>query len=404
METGYDILFFWVARMIMMGLEFTDQAPFHTVYLHGLVRAENGEKMSKTKGNVIDPLEAADEYGTDALRFSLITGSTPGQDMNLSLERVESNRNFANKLWNTARFTLGNIPESAPYNLVLGRDDFLAMPLAERWIVSRLSQVTTEVTRHIEGFNFGEAGRSLYNFIWGEFADWYIEAAKTRLYGEDPSATRTTRWVLLYVLDRTLRLLHPFMPFITETIWQSLPIEKETKTIMRAAWPQAGPVDEQAVEQWEAMQELIRAIRNTRQAYNVEPSRWIAATIVAEQHTEALEGARDVLSLLARVENSELSIVSSLATPPEQAAHVVVAAGLEAYLPLAGMVDLDKERERLAKQIEETQGEIERHNARLANQGFVNNAPAAIVQGARDQLRAAQERLVRLQERQGSLG
>lgn len=405
METGYDILFFWVARMIMMGIEFTGQSPFHTVYLHGLVRAEDGSKMSKTKGNVIDPLVAAGEYGTDALRFTLVTGSTPGQDMNLSMERVEANRNFANKLWNTARFTLQNVASiEEPLDVHdITRENLSDMPLAERWIISRVTQVTTEATRHIEGYNFGEAGRLLYAFLWNEFADWYIEAAKTRLYSEDAAAQAQTRWVLLYVLEHTLKLLHPFMPFITETIWQSLPVRKSAPSLMLAAWPKPGVVDEAAIAQWEAIQELIRAIRNTRQEYGVEPARKIEALIISEPHAEALEANRAILSLLARVEESALKIVPTRQRHPKQAAHIVVADGLEAYLPLAGMIDLDKERERLAKQAEESELEIERLNARLENEGFVSKAPAHVLQGARDQLHAAQERLARLTERQKAL-
>ena len=421
METGHDILFFWVARMIMLGLEFTGQSPFHTVYLHGMVRAADGTKMSKTKGNVIDPLNAASEYGTDALRFSLVTGSTPGQDMNLSMERVQSNRNFANKLWNTARFTLHNLqaansfdansPDPSPNTSLggelgglfdvshLSQEKFASMPLAERWIISRMSQLTTAVTCHIEEYNFGEAGRTLYSFIWAEFADWYIEASKTRLYNVNEAAQEETRWVLLYVLERTLKLLHPFMPFITETIWQNLPISKEAPSIMLSEWPKSGPVDQDAIEQWNALQELIRSIRNTRQQYNVEPARKIAATIVTEKFSDELEAARDIIALLARIEDSKLTVTSTPPMEREPTAHVVVADGLEAFLPLAGMVDLDKERKRLAKQIQKTQNEIKRLTGRLSNAGFVNKAPAHVIQGARDQLHAAQERYARLSER-----
>ncbi len=360
--------------------------------------------MSKTKNNVIDPLKAAGEYGTDALRFSLITGATPGQDIPLSTERMEANRNFANKLWNTARFTLQAVGDDAPPLLAHGEAAPAAAGLAERWILSRLSQVTSEVTRHIEGYNFGEAGRALYSFLWADFADWYIEAAKPRLAAGDEATRTATRGTLLSVLERTLRLLHPFMPFITETIWQTLPIERETPALMLASWPQAGAVDEEAIVQWEALQTLIRAIRNARQEYDVEPGRRIAATIVASRHGEAVAAARDVLALLARIDESQLTIVSSLPTPPTDAAHLVAGEGLEAFLPLAGMVDLERERERLERGIAEARAETERLTSRLANPGFANKAPAAIVQGARDQLHAAEERLARLEERRGALG
>lgn len=404
METGHDILFFWVARMIMLGLEFTGEVPFRTIYLHGMVRAADGSKMSKTKGNVIDPLVAAGEYGTDALRFTLITGSTPGQDMNLSMERVQSNRNFANKLWNTARFTLYNVQDAGKFEVSqLSQERLALMPLAERWILSRLSQVTREVTYHIEEYSFGEAGRILYAFIWAEFADWYIEASKTRLNSNDQQAKEETRWVLLHVLDRTLKLLHPIMPFITETIWQSLPIEKGTPSLMVSEWPESGPVEQNAIEQWEALQELIRSIRNARQQYNVEPARKIAATIVAKTYRDELAAAHKVIALLARVDENALTIVSEAPEDTEGSAHVVVADGLEAFLPLAGMVDLEKERKRLAKQVENTQKEIKRLTGRLSNKGFVNKAPAHVIQGAREQLHAAEERYARLLEREKAL-
>jgi valyl-tRNA synthetase len=404
METGHDILFFWVARMIMMGLEFTGEAPFKTIYLHGLVRAEDGRKMSKTLGNVIDPLKVAGKYGTDALRFTLITGSTPGQDMNLNMEGVEANRNFANKLWNTARFTLRSQDADQSLDVSqLSAESFAAMPLAERWIISRLSQLTEDVTYYIENFKFGEAGRRLYHFIWDEFADWYIEASKTRLYSADEAAQAETNWVLLYLLERILKLLHPIMPFITETIWESLPIEKEAPSIMISSWPSKGPVDEEAIAQWEALQELIRAIRNTRQQYDVEPARKIAATIVSEQYADTLTATHAIIALLARIDPDKLTILSSLAAPPAGAAHVVVADGLEAYLPLAGMVDLEKERKRLDKQITDTQKQIKRTGARLGNPGFINKAPAHVIEGAREQLRAAQERLEKLNERAEAL-
>jgi valyl-tRNA synthetase len=400
METGYDILFFWVARMIMMGLEFTGEIPFHTVYLHGLVRAEDGSKMSKTKGNVIDPLIAANEYGTDALRFTLATGSTPGQDMNLSMERVESNRNFCNKLWNISRFILGQMGEGERYDVrTLDTARWERLPLAERWIISRLHQVTAEVTRHFDEYNFGEAGRALYAFIWTEFADWYVEAAKSKLAGAED-----TKWVLLYTLDKTLRLLHPTMPFITETIWQSLPIEKETKSLMIAPWAEAGAMDESAIRQWERLQELVRGIRNARQEYNVEPGKKIPATIVGGSYTAAFEAIRPILSMLARVDEGALTLTNTLDSKPAQSASIVVGDGVEAYLPLAGLIDLGKEVERLTKQIADTRAEVERIQGRLSNESFVSKAPPNIIEGAREQLRNAEDRLKTLEERKAALG
>lgn len=396
METGYDILFFWVARMIMMGLEFTGEVPFHTVYLHGLVRAEDGSKMSKTKGNVIDPLIAAGEYGTDALRFTLITGGTPGQDMNLSMERVEHNRNFANKLWNITRFILGNLEAGKTYNVrSLDAAKFASLPLAERWIISRLHQTTADSTRYMDEYNFGEAGRLLYTFIWSEFADWYVEAAKSKLAGADD-----TNWTLLYVLDNTLRLLHPYMPYITETIWQSLPIEKDTDALIIAAYPTDTSTDATAIQQWDLSQDLIRAIRNARQEYGVEPGKRIPATIVAGDLAPTLDGIRPLLLSLARLDEG-LEIHPSLDTRPAQSAHIVVGEGVEAYLPLAGMIDLAKEQERLAKQISDSRAEVERIKGRLSNESFTSKAPPNIIEGARAQLRDAEERLAKLEERQG---
>jgi valyl-tRNA synthetase len=400
METGYDILFFWVARMIMMGLEFTGEIPFHTVYLHGLVRAEDGTKMSKTKGNVIDPLIAANEYGTDALRFTLATGGTPGQDMNLSMERVESNRNFCNKLWNISRFILGQIGEGERYDVRrLDTARWERLPLAERWIISRLHEVTTEVTRHFDDYNFGEAGRTLYAFIWTEFADWYVEAAKSKLAGAED-----TKWVLLYTLDKTLRLLHPTMPFITETIWQSLPIEKETDALMIAPWAEVGAIDEKAIREWELFQELVRGIRNARQEYAVEPGKRIPATIVAGDYATAFNAIRPILTMLARLDDAELTLAAAIADKPAPAASIVVGDGVEAYLPLAGLIDLGKELERLNKQIADTRAEVERIQGRLGNEAFVSKAPPAIIEGAREQLRNAEERLKTLEERKAALG
>nr|WP_290668539.1 valine--tRNA ligase [Ardenticatena sp.] len=408
METGYDILFFWVARMIMTGLEFTGKPPFEVVYLHGLVRDEHGHKMSKTLGNVIDPLDVVEQYGADALRFTLATGSTPGQDINLSMSRIEANRNFSNKIWNATRFVLSNLERiddaerDALADITFTDEEVQALPLPERWIVSRLHQVIAEVTDLLDRFYFGEAGRTLYHFFWNEFADWYIEAAKTRLYGEDPARARMARRVLVYVLERTLRLLHPYIPFVTEEAWQHLPHTGDT--LMKAPWPAPGLVDEDAIERFTAVQELIRAIRNVRNEYDVEPGRRIAALIAAGAALDDLEAERDVLLALARLDEDRLEIVSEVDEAPELAAHVVVREGLEAYLPLAGMVDLEQERARLQKQAAELEDVVKRHRARLANENFVQKAPAHIVEGARQALADAEEKLAKVRERLARLG
>ena len=274
METGYDILFFWVARMIMQGLMYTNDIPFHTIYLHGLVRDSIGRKMSKTYDNVIDPIEVMDEFGTDALRFTLLTGSTPGNDMNLSIDRVRANRNFANKIWNATRFVLGNLPEDFSYT---GLPDANQLDLSDRWVLHRLNHIIETATRLYDNYQFGEAGRQTYEFLWGDFADWYIEAAKPRLRGDNPDPVLQT---LVYVLDQTLRLLHPFIPFVTEELWQHIPHTKdEVPALIIAAWPQARPQFDapDAAATFERLRDSVRAIRNARSEYNVDPGRKIAA-------------------------------------------------------------------------------------------------------------------------------
>ncbi|MDO8631132.1 MAG: class I tRNA ligase family protein, partial [Phycisphaerales bacterium] len=318
LETGYDILFFWVARMIMMGLEFTGRAPFDTVYLHGLVRDGEGRKMSKTLGNVIDPLEVMDKFGTDALRFTLLTGSTPGNDMNLSLQRVEGNRNFANKLWNAARFVIANLdklPESEisdfvqrpALSLPKGRETLdSGWTLADRWIRARMAETIADVNRLFENFQYGEAGRQVYDFFWSEFADWYIEIAKLQLAptpGPSPVENHNSggerAWrtldTLVFVLDQCMRLLHPFTPYVTEEIWQHLrtaclaapnrpaPEDGWADALIVAKWPTAddGRRTTNDVADFPHIMDIIRAIRNARAENKVELSKKIAATIVA---------------------------------------------------------------------------------------------------------------------------
>jgi valyl-tRNA synthetase len=405
METAYDILFFWVARMIMLGMRMTDQAPFHTVYLHGLIRDEHGQKMSKSKGNVVDPLEVIEEYGADALRFALLTGSTPGNDMKLSLQKVEAARNFGNKLWNAARFVVGNLDDgydvpTAVRAVAKWQKDPAALNLADRWILSRQNQVIEEVTRLIEQFQFGEAGRQLYEFLWGEFCDWYIEMAKVALYGEDHAAAQRTQAILVYVLERALRLLHPFMPFATEETWQHMPHQGEALII--APWPESGPVDEAAEAEMEAIMEMVRAIRNARAEYDVEPSRVIAATIVAGTKRELAASQADILARLARIDPAKLRITQTLAEKPAKALALVVGS-YEIFLPLAGMVDIDREQARLAAELEEIEQEIGRAEQLLANQDFVTKAPAEVVGRERDKLLDYRQRHSKLRERLKSL-
>ena len=405
METAYDILFFWVARMIMQGIEMTGQVPFHTVYLHGLVRDEKGQKMSKSKGNVVDPLVVIEQHGADALRFALLTGSTPGNDMKLQPSKVEGARNFANKLWNAARFVLANLPESyAPAEIEHQRQVWEAQPeslsLADRWVLSRHNRLIGEVTRLIEQFQFGEAGRQLYDFLWGEYCDWYIEIAKSQLNSGDEAAAARTRAILLYVLDRTLRLLHPFMPFVTEEIWQHLPHEGDALII--AAWPLAGALDDEAEAQMGPIMEMVRAIRNARAEYEVEPSRAIAAIVVAGDKAELVRSHADILARLARIDPAQLSIETALQLKPRQALALVVS-GYEVYLPLAGLVDIDRERARLKGEVSSVGREIERCGKLLENAGFVSKAPAEVVDKERAKLEDLKLRLAKLTDRLNAL-
>jgi len=398
LETGYDILFFWVAKMIMLGLEMTGEIPFNTVYLHGMIRNEEGRKISKSMPDAdrYDPLLIVDEYGADALRFTMLTGSTPGNDVKLSLARIESNRNFANKMWNAARFVVGNLESGE-----VSEPDAAALTRQDRWIISRHNRLIGEVTRLMDDYQFGEAGRQLYGFLWGEYCDWYIEMAKTRLYGEDKAAKETVRSVLVYVLERTLRLLHPYMPFVTEEIWQHLPHEGEALIV--ATWPEAGETDDDAEAGIGLVMDLVRAVRNARSDNDVEQGRRIAAIVVAGDKCELLQGERTVLESLAHIDPERLEIVRSLEKKPERAL-TLVSGGVEVYLPLAGMVDLERERARLAKELERLAEEMARAEKLLANESFVAKAPAAVIQKERDKLEGYRERQTRIEARLEDLG
>jgi valyl-tRNA synthetase len=398
METGYDILFFWVARMVMMGLSFTGKVPFRTVYLHGLVRDEHGRKMSKTYNNVIDPLDVMDEYGTDALRFTLLTGSTPGNDMNLSVERIAANRNFANKIWNAARFLISNLGEEDPAG-TLPRQD-LALP--DRWILSRLHHLIETVNHLFDNYQYGEAGRQIYDFVWSEYADWYIEISKIALYGEDESAKSRTRSILTYVLDQCLRLLHPFVPFVTEEIWQHIPHRGEALIIAR--WPEVDEslFDAEAESQMALLVELIRGIRNVRAEYNVPPGKRIPVKINAGQWAEILQEQRLLFIRLAGVDTEQLEIESVISEAPQQAATVTVS-GVTAFLPLAGLVDIEMEKERIRRELEELSQQIERVEQVLSKEGFIQRAPAEVVQREKDKLASLQASRSALEERLKSL-
>ena len=403
METGYDILFFWVARMIMMGLEFTDQSPFHIIYLHGLVRDEQGRKMSKTLGNVIDPLEVMDEFGTDALRFSLLTGSTPGNDMNLSIQRVQANRNFANKLWNAGRLVLMGL-EKSPDKL----SEALEPTEADRWIKARLKLLVRDVDRLFSSHQYAEAGRQMYEFFWGEFADWYLEIAKLQLNTGGDRAWLTAE-TMVSVLDTCLRMLHPFIPYVTEELWGRLkhacqhhPAEFGPKSgweeaLIVARWPQSIPWsedDEQAIERFALIMDLVRAIRNLRVEKEVEPARRITAIINSGDMTDLISAQRQAIAVLAGLDPKQLQVHRSLETPPSDSVPLVVGP-IEVYLPLAQMFDIDAERLRLTKELEAVKAQIKRLEDLLAGP-FSERAPGDVVQKERMKLSTLKETATKL--------
>lgn len=403
METGYDILFFWVARMIMSGLEFTEEPPFETVYLHGMIRDKQGRKMSKTLGNVTDPLDVMDEFGTDALRFTLLVGSTPGQDMNLSLEKVESNRNFVNKLWNAARFVIGGLAD-APAE---GNAE-LDWTLADAWIWARAKQLTRDVERLFAGYQFGEGGRQIYEFFWSEFADWYIEIAKLQLVSGGDRAFKTAG-LLVRTLDLCLRLLHPYIPFVTEEIWGQL---KETATahgaeygiewadaLIIAAWPEAMPDEGWEAEiltQFPTFQETVRSIRNLRAEKNVKPGLKLGAILASETYFDVLEQEQRALAALAGLDPAKLELTRKMGQRPE--GHVALVAGpVEIYLPLAEMVDPAEERARLEGELAEAQAQITRLQGLLTSD-FAQRAPETVVEKERARLAEFKGAAARLQE------
>ena len=370
--TGYDIIFFWVARMLIMGMEFMKEIPFEKVFIHGLVRDSQGRKMSKSLGNGIDPLEVIEKYGADTLRFMLITGNTPGNDMRFYWERVEGTRNFANKIWNASRFALMNMEgydkdaELAPYTL------------ADKWILSRLQDTVKDVTGLLERFELGEAGRAIYDFIWSEVCDWYIEIAKPRLYNKEAAAERATaQHVLATVLVSAMKLLHPYMPFITEEIYQCLPHEAES--IMISKWPVADEslVDSEAERGMNAIMDSIKAIRNMRAEVNANPGKKIPAImLVSEDLREVVAHNDSYIKLLGGIDNLELRPLNG--EKPENAMAAVVT-GIEVYLPLAGLIDVEKETQRLSKELAAMEKDLQRAGGKLNNAGFLAKAPEDVI-------------------------
>ncbi|MEK4403923.1 valine--tRNA ligase [Sporosarcina sp. FSL K6-6792] len=371
--TGYDIIFFWVSRMIFQGIEFTEQRPFKDVLIHGLVRAEDGRKMSKSLGNGVDPMDVIEKYGADALRYFLSTGSSPGQDLRYSTEKVEAIWNFANKIWNASRFALMNMDGMTYEEIDLTGEK----SVADAWILTRLNETIDQVTKLADRYEFGEVGRALYNFIWDDFCDWYIEMAKLPLYGEDETAKKMTRSVLAYVLDNTMRLLHPFMPFITEEIWQNLPHEGESITI--AAWPVADPAltDKTRATDMKLLMDIIRAVRNIRAEVNTPLSKKVPLYISAKDDATVavLEANR---SYIERFCNPETLTLGNNITAPGKSMSAVVT-GAELFLPLEGLLNIDEELARLTKELAKWQGEVKRVQGKLSNERFMSKAPEAVV-------------------------
>jgi valyl-tRNA synthetase len=392
METGYDILFFWVARMIMMGLWFTDDVPFRTVYLHGLIRDKYGRKISKTLGNTIDPLELVDQYGADPLRFTLVTSGSPGADINLDTERVEANWKFVNKVWQMSNFVLNNLDGEVAPGLPPASD----LDLPSRWIVSRLNRLVANVQNLFNIYQYGEAGRQIYDFLWSEFADWYIEISKYPLYEGDAAAKERTRRVLVHVLDTALRLLHPFMPFATEEIWQHIPHQGEALII--AKWPEADNayLDDQAEADMNVLMDLVRGIRNVRAEYNVDPARRISAVFAPGGQRANLEKYGYLFARLSNV--SEVKMLEAGAAAPDEAASVVVS-DVTAYLPLAGLVDVAAECDRLSKEKTRLDEQIARSQAMLSNEQFVSRAKPEVVERERTKLADLQASAAQIAER-----
>jgi len=375
--TGYDILTFWVSRMMFQGLEFTGKRPFKNVLIHGLIRDSQGRKMSKSLGNGVDPMEVIEQYGADALRWFLANGSAPGQDVRYSTDKMDAAWNFINKIWNASRYALMNVGD-----LTVDQVDITGeKTLADKWILTRLNQTIGKVTELFEKFEFGEAGRLLYRFIWDDFCDWYIEMSKETLAGDDEAAKLTTRSILVYVLDNTLRLLHPIMPFVTEEIWQSVPHVGESLVV--ATYPTVHPeqMDEKAAEEMEFLMDFIRSVRTVRNEMNTPLSKPIniIAKVSDAAHYAIL---KENESYIARFSNPEEFVYGEDVEAPSDAVTSVIT-GAEIYLPLAGLINIEDEIARLEKEAEKLQQEVDRVEKKLSNEKFVAKAPAAVVEAER---------------------
>ena len=396
--TGYDIIFFWVARMIFSACEHTGKPPFHTVFIHGLVRDDKGRKMSKSLGNGIDPLEMADQYGADALRFNLITGNSPGNDMRVYTERCEAMRNFANKIWNASRFLM--------MNLTIDRCELPdRLELEDKWILSKLNSVIPEVTENMERYELGVAAQKVYDFIWDSYCDWYIELTKTRLQGEDEDSKLRAQQVLCYVLTETLKLLHPFMPFITEEIWQALPHSGDY--LMLQQWPQHRaeldfPEEEKAME---LIMDAIRGVRARRAEMNVPPSKKAQLTVSTLERAVFEQGI-PFLKRLAYASDVTVEGVTDAGSDDAMTAQGMVTVTTHAarlFMPLAELVDLEKEKARIEKELKKNRAELDKLEAKLGNPGFVNKAPAHVVEAEQDRAEKLRALLAKLEESAASM-
>ncbi|WP_393965911.1 valine--tRNA ligase [Exiguobacterium sp. S22-S28] len=372
--TGYDIIAFWVSRMIFQSYEFTGERPFNDVLIHGLIRDSEGRKMSKSLGNGIDPMDVIEKYGADSLRWFLTTGSTPGNDLRFYWEKIEATWNFSNKLWNASRFALMNMDGLTHDQIDLSGEK----SLADQWILTRLNTTIDDVTRLSDKYEFGEAGRVLYHFIWEDFCNWYIEMAKLPLNGEDEAAKLTTRSILAYTLDQIMRLMHPFMPFITEEIWQHLPHEGETVT--RAAWPTRNDSLDfpKAVPAFEAVQNVIRSVRNIRAEVNAPMSKQIQL-MISTSDDQVQHDLETNLSYLKKFTNASELLVERNMTAPEKAMSAIVT-GAELFIPLADLINIEEEIARLNKELVKYTKEVERVEKKLNNPGFVGKAPAHVIE------------------------
>ena len=398
--TGYDIIFFWVSRMIFQGLEFTGKKPFNDVLLHGLVRAEDGRKMSKSLGNGVDPMDVIDEYGADSLRYFLATGSSPGHDLRYSTEKVEAVWNFINKIWNASRFSIMNIGEDFKFEDI---DLSGEKSVADEWILTRLNETIANVTDLSDKYEFGEVGRVLYNFIWDEFCDWYIEMSKIPMNSDDEAKKQTTRSVLAYTLDQTMRMLHPLMPFVTEHIWQALPHEGET--IIQASWPEVRPElsNENSKVSMQLLVEIIKSVRQARREVNTPMSKEVPIHIEAKDVTVKKQLLDNKDYLMRFCNPSELVIDTKVDIPEKAMTEVVF--GATVVLPLEGLIDMDKEIERLEQELQKWQKELDRVNKKLSNEKFVANAPEKIINEEKDKKVNYQEKydgvLARIEQLKG---